>query len=134
MGTGKKVGKLLVQKGKELTYSDSMLERWVDRFVGKPFRSRSNKTQELFDGIQKLEGKKSSIKVLAQDASRNFDDRLREISKETSGAAQAVKDPDTFSKVISKFMFKSTDDVVTKNNIIFSWICKTKHKKIYEEL
>ena len=53
VGTGK-VGKLLVQKGKELTYSDSMLERWIDRFVGKPFRSRSNKTQELFDGIQKL--------------------------------------------------------------------------------
>ena len=64
VGTGK-IGKLIVQKGKDLAYSDSMLERWVDRFVGKPFRSRSSKTQELFDGIQKLEGKKSSIKVLA---------------------------------------------------------------------
>ena len=133
VGTGK-VGKLLVQKGKELTYSDSMLERWIDRFVGKPFRSRSNKTQELFDGIQKLEGKKSSIKVLAQDASRNFDDRLREISKETSGAAQAVKDPDTFSKVISEFMFKSTDDVVTKNNIIFPGFAKQSTKKFTEAL
>ena len=133
VGTGK-VGKLLVQKGKELTYSDSMLERWIDRFVGKPFRSRSNKTQELFDGIQKLEGKKSSIKVLAQDASRNFDDRLREISKETSGAAQAVKDPDTFSKVISEFMFKSTDDVITKNNIIFPGFAKQGTKKFTEAL
>jgi len=133
VGTGK-VGKLLMQKGKELTYSDSMLERWVDRFVGKPFRSRSNKTQELFDGIQKLEGKKSSIKVLAQDASRNFDDRLREISKETSGAAQAVKDPDMFSKTISEFMFKSTDDVVTKNNIIFPGFAKQSTKKFTESL
>ena len=26
----------------------------------------------------------------------NFDDRLREISKETSGAALAVKNPDNF--------------------------------------
>ena len=80
-----------MQKGKDLAYSDSMLERWVDRFVGKPFRSRSNKTQELFDGIQKLEGKKSAIKSLAKDAARDFDDRLREISKETSGAASNKK-------------------------------------------
>jgi hypothetical protein len=65
VGTGK-VGKLLLQKGKELTYSDSMLERWVDRFVGRPFRSRSNKPQELFDGIQRLEGKKSAIKVISK--------------------------------------------------------------------
>ena len=118
VGTGK-VGKLLLQKGKELTYSDSMLERWVDRFVGRPFRSRSNKTQELFDGIQRLEGKKSAIKLLAKDAARNFDDRIREISKETSGAALAVKDPDAFSKVISEFMFKSTDDVVKGKSIAF---------------
>ena len=133
VGTGK-IGKLIVQKGKDLAYSDSMLERWVDRFVGKPFRSRSNKTQELFDGIQKLEGKKSSIKVLAKDASRNFDDRLREISKETSGAALAVKDPDTFSKTISEFMFKSTDDVITKNNIIFPGFSKSSVKAFTESL
>jgi len=118
VGTGK-IGKLLTQKGKDLVYSDSMLERWVDRFIGKPFRSRSNKTQELFDGIQKLEGKKSATKLLAKDAARNIDDSIREISRETRGAAQALKDPDAFSKVISDFMF-SADDIVKKNkNILF---------------
>ena len=101
-----------------------MLERWVDRFVAQPFRSRSNKTQELFDGIQQLEGKKSAIKVLAKDAAANLDDRLREISKETRGAALVVKNPDNFSKVVSEFMFKSTDDVVTKNSIIFPGFSK----------
>jgi hypothetical protein len=117
VGTGK-VGKLIVQKGKDLAYSDSMLERWVDRFIGQPFRSRSNKTQELFDGIQKLEGKKSAVKVLAKDASRNIDDRIRDISKETRGAAQAVKDPETVSKLISEFTF-GVDDVVKKKEIFF---------------
>ena len=117
VGTGK-VGKLIVQKGKDLAYSDSMLERWVDRFIGQPFRSRSNKTQELFNGIQKLEGKKSAVKVLAKDASRNIDDRIRDISKETRGAAQAVKDPETVSKLISEFTF-GVDDVVKKKEIFF---------------
>ena len=114
-----KTGKLITQFGKDLTYSDSMLERWIDRFVGRPFRSRSNKTQELFDGIQRLEGKKSAIKVLAKDAALDFDDTIRAISKETSGAAQALKDPEAMSKLISEFMFKSTDDVVKGKSIAF---------------
>jgi len=132
VGTGK-VGKLILEKGKINAYSDSMLERWVDRFIAQPFRSRSNKTQELFDGIQKLEGKKSAIKILAQDASRNFDDRIRQISKETSGAAQAVKDPETMSKVISDFMF-ATDDVVKNKNIVFPGFNAASRAKFTETL
>jgi len=132
VGTGK-IGKLLVQKGKDLAYSDSMLERWVDRFIGQPFRSRSNKTQELFDNIQKLEGKKSAVKILAKDASRNIDDRIREISKETRGAAQALKDPDTMSKLIADFTY-SVDDVVKQNKIVFPGFKKAVKDKFTESL
>ena len=132
VGTGK-VGKLLVQKGKDLAYSDSMLERWVDRFIGQPFRSRSNKTQELFDNIQKLEGKKSAVKILAKDASRNIDDRIREISRETRGAAQALKDPDTMSKLIADFTY-SVDDVVKQNKIVFPGFNKVVKDKFTESL
>ena len=132
VGTGK-IGKLLVQKGKDLAYSDSMLERWVDRFIGQPFRSRSNKTQELFDNIQKLEGKKSAVKILAKDASRNIDDRIREISRETRGAAQALKDPDTMSKLIAEFTY-SVDDVVKQNKIVFPGFNKTVRNKFTESL
>ena len=132
VGTGK-VGKLIVQKGKDLAYSDSMLERWVDRFIGQPFRSRSNKTQELFDGIQKLEGKKSAVKVLAKDASRNIDDRIRDISKETRGAAQAVKEPETVSKLISEFTF-GVDDIVKKKEIFFPGFSQASINKFKESL
>ena len=33
VGTGN-IGKLLVQRGKDIAYSDSLLERWVNRFIG----------------------------------------------------------------------------------------------------
>ena len=122
VGAGK-IGKLIVQDGKNIAYSDSMLERWVDRFVAKPFRSRSSKTQELFDGIQKLEGTKSAVKILAKDAARNIDDRIREISRETKGAARAIKDPDVMSKTIADFMY-SVDDVVKNNKIVFPGFSK----------
>ena len=108
-----------------------MLERWIDRFVGRPFRSRSNKTQELFDGIQKLEGKKSSIKILAKDAAADFDDTIRAISKETSGAAQAIKDPEAMSKIISEFMFAIYRRCCKKKAIAFPGFSNKAVKTIY---
>jgi len=128
-----KTGKLLVQKGKDLAYSDKLIERWINRWVGQPFRSRSNKTQELFDGIQKLEGKNSAVKVLAEDAARNFDDSLRRISKSSRGAAQSLKNPETLSSQISNFMF-ATDDIVKEANIIFPGFSKASIKAFTDSL
>ena len=88
-GTGK-TAKLLATKGKDLAFSDSQIERWIDRFVGKPFRSRSNKAQEIFDGVQKLEGKKSSVKVLSDDIAKDFDNSLKKISKNSTTAPEAI--------------------------------------------
>ena len=116
-GTGK-VAKLLATKGKDLAFSDSALERWVDKFVAKPFRSRSNKAQEIFDGIQKLEGKKSSIKVLADDLSKDINQSIKKISKNSSNASEAIQNPNELSKVFANFLL-STDDVVKKSNIVF---------------
>ena len=111
-GTGK-VAQLLKNKGKDLAFSDSKIERWVDKFVGKPFRSRSDKAQEIFDGVQKLEGKKSAVKIIADDAARDFDDALKKISKNSTTAAEAIQDPNTLSQMFSKFIL-STDDIVKK--------------------
>jgi hypothetical protein len=117
-GVGKS-GYLLATQGKELAFSNNLMKRWLDRFVGQPFRSRSNKAQEIFDGVQKLEGKKASISKLAEDAALNFDDRIREISKTTSKAAEALENPNTLSSMVSDFML-STDDVVKANKIVFN--------------
>ena len=116
-GTGK-VAQLLKNKGKDLAFSDSQLERWIDKFVGKPFRSRSDKAQQIFEGVQKLEGKKSAIKILADDAARDFDDALKKISKNSTSAAEAIQNPETLSQLFSRFIL-STDDVVRKRNIVF---------------
>ena len=79
-GTGK-TAKLLATKGKDLAFSNSQLERWIDKFVGKPFRSRSNKPQQIFDNVQKLEGKKSSVKVLSDDIAKDFNQSLKKYLK-----------------------------------------------------
>ena len=121
-GTGK-VAKLLSTKGKDLAFSDSQIERWVDRFVGKPFRSRSDKAQEIFDGVQKLEGKKSSVKVLSDDIAKDFNNSLKKISKNSTRASEAIQNPTALSEVFSRFLL-STDDIVKKNNIVFPGFSK----------
>ena len=121
-GTGK-TAKLLATKGKDLAFSNSQIERWVDKYVGKPFRSRSDKAQEIFDGVQKLEGKKSSVKVLSDDIAKNFDNSLKKISKNSTTAAEAIQNPTALSELFSKFLL-STDDIVKKNNIVFPGFSK----------
>ena len=116
-GSGK-VAKMLANKGKDLAFSNSAIERWVDKFVGKPFRSRSDKAQEIFDGIQKLEGKKSAVKVLADDISKDVSESVKKISKNSSNASEAIQDPNTLSKLFANFLL-STDDIVKKRNIVF---------------
>ncbi len=116
-GTGK-TAKLLATKGKDLAFSNSQLERWIDRFVGKPFRSRSDKAQEIFDGVQKLEGKKSSIKVLSDDIAKDLDNSLKKISKNSTKASEAIQNPKQLSEMFSNFIL-ATDDIVKKKNIVF---------------
>ena len=113
-----RTAKLLATKGKDLAFSNSQIERWVDKYVGKPFRSRSDKAQELFDGIQRLEGKKSAIKITADDAAKSFDDALKKISRNSTKASEAIQNPGQLSELFSNFLL-ATDDVVSKGRILF---------------
>jgi len=116
-GTGK-TAKLLATKGKDLAFSDSQIERWIDKFVAKPFRSRSNKPQQIFDNVQKLEGKKSAVKVISDDIAKDLDNSLKKISKNSTKASEAIQNPNQLSELFSRFLL-STDDIVKKNNIVF---------------
>ena len=121
-GTGK-TAKLLATKGKDLAFSNSQIERWIDKFVGKPFRSRSDKPQQLFDNIQKLEGKKSSVKVLSDDIAKDFNQSLKKISKNSTRASEAIQNPKQLSEMFSNFIL-ATDDIVKKQNIVFPGFSK----------
>jgi hypothetical protein len=93
-------GKAIATRGKELAYSNRAIERWVDKFAEK-FRARSFKAEDIFVGTQKLEGTKAALKLVADDFSKNIDDSLKAISKETKRASQALE-PETLSKMMSQ--------------------------------
>ncbi len=109
--------KLMSQKGNDLMFSNSRIDRWIDKFASK-FRSRSKKDESIFTGIQKLEGTKASLKITADDFAKSVDDSLKRISRETVNVAEAVS-PETASGMIAKFMMK-TKDTVNKGKITFN--------------
>jgi len=41
--------KRLATEGKELRYSNSKFNRWLDKWIGSPFRSRAGKDKDVFD-------------------------------------------------------------------------------------
>jgi len=118
--------KLMSQKGNDLMFSNSRIDRWIDKFASK-FRSRSSKDESIFTGIQKLEGTKASLKLTADDFAKGIDDSLKRISRETVNVAEAVS-PETASGMIAKFMMK-TKDVVSDGKISF----KGFNKKVLQD-
>ena len=116
---GGKIAKMISSKGKELAYSNSMFERWVDRWIAQPFRSRSKYPRELAKEMRGVEGKESSARVIAEDFLRNLDDKYKKISRTIKPGVEAVENPEVVSKALAELL-TSTKDAVKNNKIIFN--------------
>ena len=70
-GVGKG-GKALATRGKELAYSDSAFERWVDRYIGSPFRPRGDLPEEVFASEMAKQGLKARDTFRAKELVTNI--------------------------------------------------------------
>ncbi len=132
IGVGR-LGKFAATKGKEAVYSNSQIERWIDRYLLQPFRTRSFRTQELQDAIQKLEGTKSRVRLLADDFVRDIDTQLKTISRKGDVVNDALGNPVTASKVLSDFL-DSGKDTIRKGRIVFEGFGKKNVKSFKDSL
>ena len=76
-GVGK-AGKALATRGKELAYSDSAFERWVDKYIGSYFRPRGDLPTEVFDSEMAKAGLKARDTFRAKEIVENI---TREVDK-----------------------------------------------------
>ena len=132
VGVGK-LGKLAATRGKELVYSNSQIERWVDKYLFEPFRTRSFRTQELQDAVQKLEGTKSAVANLTDDFIRDIDTSLKKISRTGDVVNDALGNPITATKVLSDLL-ESGKDVVRGGKIVFDGFNKKVIKSFTESM
>ena len=75
VGTG---AKALATRGKELAYSDSAFERWVNKYIGSPFRPRGDLPQEVFESEMAKQGLKARDTFRAKEIVENI---TREVDK-----------------------------------------------------
>ena len=75
VGTG---AKALAKRGKDLAYSDSAFERWVDKYIGSPFRPRGDLPTEVFEAEMAKAGLKARDTFRAKEIVENI---TREVDK-----------------------------------------------------
>jgi hypothetical protein len=122
-GVGKGA-KALAQRGKELAYSDSAFERWINKYVGAPFRPRGDLPEEIFAA----EMTKQGLKARDTDAAKEIVNTItKEVDKvfpemETIFNKSTKQEKDKFLDLLNKTLFegdiskpinpKSMDDIV----------------------
>ena len=130
---GGKLAKMIASKGKELAYSNHMVERWVDRWIAQPFRARGKKPVEVAREVRKTEGFEAKSRVIAEDFLRDIDDQTRNILRAIKPAAEGVSNPEVISKALAKLV-TSGDDIVKNNKIYFNGFKNTDLEKFYKSM
>ncbi len=76
-------GKALAKRGKDLAYSDSAFERWVDKYIGSPFRPRGDLPQEVFESEMAKAGLKARDTFRAREIVENITKEVDKIFPRT---------------------------------------------------
>jgi len=106
-GAGKGA-KALAQRGKELAYSDSAFERWVNKYIGAPFRPRGDLPEEVFlSEMQKqglISGDTLKAKEIVDNITKSVDSIFPDASKVFGKAS--TKERDEFLKKLNETLFE----------------------------
>ena len=97
-----KVGSRIFTQGKNLAYSNSGFDKAIEKFVAKPLRARRQYPEEEFQQMQRLEGRGASARKLTEDYLKDFDQILKQISKNTQTASNASGLTDDIAKLVTK--------------------------------
>ena len=104
--------------GKDMAFSNRTIERFTDKYLLKTFRARSDKPQDLFKQIQRLEGGKASARNMTLDFTRRINYQMNNIYQASRKAVDATGNPSLIDDMVVKF-FKSGEEIVNKGRIIW---------------
>ena len=109
-GVGKG-GKALAKRGKDLAYSNSAFERWVDKYIGSPFRPRGDLPQEVFESEMAKAGLKARDTFRAKEIVENITKEVDEIFPRTG------KFFDTSTNKEQVAFYKKLNDVLFEGDL-----------------
>jgi len=103
VGAGK-VGKSILNASVKRAGQATKFDKFVEKYIARPFRSRGPFPEEQFQGMQRLEGKKSSANLLSTDYLKNIDEITKQISKYSQSAANTSGMSTELSDLIIKLI------------------------------
>ena len=109
-GVGKG-GKALASRGKELAYSNSAFERWVNKYIGSPFRPRGDLPQEVFESEMAKQGLKARDTFRAKELVTNITKEVDKIYPSSS------KFFDSSTNAEQKNFYKQLNDVLFEGDL-----------------
>jgi len=130
---GGKVAKMLASKGKDLAYSGNTFERWVDKWIGAPFRARGKKPLEVAREVRRTEGREASARALAEDFLLDVDDKTKAILKTLKPTIEGIENSELISKTLAKLLI-SGDDIIKGNKIHFNGFAKKDLNTFYQSM
>ena len=109
-GVGKG-GKALATRGKELAYSDSAFERWVDKYIGSPFRPRGDLPEQVFEAEMAKQGLKARDTFRAKELVTNI---TKEVDKIYPSSGKFF---DSSTNAEQKNFYKQLNDVLFEGDL-----------------
>ena len=109
-GVGKG-GKALATRGKELAYSNSAFERWIDKYFGSPFRPRGDLPEEVFASEMAKQGLKARDTFRAKELVTNITKEVDKIYPSTG------KFFDSSTNAEQKNFYKQLNDVLFEGDL-----------------
>ena len=109
-GVGKG-GKALATRGKELAYSNSAFERWIDKYIGSPFRPSGDLPQQVFDAEMAKQGLKARDTFRAKELVTNITKEVDKIYPSTG------KFFDSSTNTEQKNFYKQLNDVLFEGDL-----------------
>jgi len=133
-GVGKSA-KLLAQRGKELAYSDSAVERFLDKYIRAPFSPRGGLTEELF-GAEKI--KQALISRDTNRAKEIVNNLTREIDyiypeAERFFGKASTEERDQFLKLLNESLFEGDLNVPLNKDALEKTLKLMKKTNLPEE-
>jgi len=103
VGAGK-VAKSILDANVKRAGQATKFDKFVEKYFARPLRSRGPFPEEQFQGMQRLEGKKSSANLLSTDYLKNIDEITKQISKYSQSAANTSGMTTELSDLIIKLI------------------------------
>jgi len=128
-------GKALAKRGKDLAYSNSSFERWVDKYIGSPFRPRGDLPQEVFESEMAKAGLKARDTFRAREIVENITKEVDKLYPRTGKFfdTSTNKEQVAFYKKLNDVLFEGDLSKELNPKAIDDLVNFLKTKKLGEE-